>query len=336
MILQAIAESEKMIKDADIPALQEEFISFIDDYIAQSPGRVWLTNETDDPGTTATEINPTPENRRYVIIGDLHCDLDALKGIMLKLSVEGYDYFNKAVFIFMGDYLDRGFKPYQTLRLLFRLKQILGPRCIFLKGNHDGFYFDRAREIFYPSVYPANTIERMFHDFEPATMEKFKMFFDHLPYFVLARVKEKRYFITHGGIPRDCYMDQVTPARLEKLRLPFSSSRSRQSKVYKALESLTWGDPVDTGFISYQGDVRFEFGLVQFERFRQSFGFTHLIRGHEPQKTGFQSCFYDQVYTIFSTGGKTNKTSYYANIVPEPAFGIIDEEGTLRAESIFN
>ena len=39
MILQAIAESEKMIKDADIPALQEEFISFIDDYIAQSPGR---------------------------------------------------------------------------------------------------------------------------------------------------------------------------------------------------------------------------------------------------------------------------------------------------------
>ena len=336
MILQAIAESEKIIKDADIPALQEEFISFIDDYIARSSGRVWLTAGTDDPGITAAEINPVAENRRYVIIGDLHCDFEALKGIITKLSMAQYDYFGQAVFIFLGDYLDRGFKPYQTLRLLFRLKQILGPRCIFLKGNHDGFYYDRSREIFYTAVHPANTIERMFNDFEPVTMEKFKMFFDRLPYFVLARIKEKRYFITHGGIPKDCYMDQVTPGRLEDLRLPFSSLRSRQSKVYKALESLTWGDPVDTGFIRYQGDFRFEFGLVQFEHFKQSFGFTHLIRGHEPQKTGFQSCFYDQVHTIFSTGGKTNKTSYYAKIVPDPTFGIIDEAGTLRAESIFH
>ncbi len=208
-ILKAIEESGKVIRTEDFKWLQEEFISSIDEYISCSSGQVYHSIGANHAGTGQSDAGTADINMRYVIIGDLHCDFEALKGIILKLSLDEYDYFNKAVFIFMGDYLDRGFRPYQTLRLLFRIKQIMGPRCIILKGNHDGFYYKRSRGIFYPSVYPADTIERMFIDLEPATMEKIKTFFDLLPYFAFLSVKDKRYFITLGGIPKDCYKDQI-------------------------------------------------------------------------------------------------------------------------------
>ena len=334
-ILDAIEESGKDIKDHDLRGIQDEYISFIDEYAANSSGCVYLKVGNHVPNLGKPDAASISNNERIVIIGDLHSDFEALKGILLKLICSEYDYPGKAVFVFLGDYLDRGFKPFQTLRLLFRFRQIIGQRCIFLKGNHDGFYYNRANEVFYPLVKPADSIEMMFHLFEAETMEKFKIFFDILPYFVLAQVNERFYFITHGGIPKDSLTNQITFENLHLVRLPFSSKKALQSKVYKALKSLTWGDPVAIDYFRDQDTVRFEFGSLQFERFKESFGFTHLVRGHEPICTGFQSFYNEQLFTIFSTGGKGNRTSYYSNLVTEPCFGIIDEEGILKAERIF-
>jgi len=335
-ILQAIEESDQPIVDPDLCDIQQEYITFINEYLSNASGCVYQKAGENDPEVTNPHADSISTAKRYVIIGDLHCDFEALKGILLKLLKSDYDYFNHGVFVFMGDYLDRGFKPFQTLRLLFRLYRLLGRRCIFLKGNHDGFYFDRSKEEFYPKVKPAETISRMFQVFEPATMEKFSTFFEMLPYFALVDVQEKSYFITHGGIPKDCYRKQVTLEKLGKFRLPFDHRSGKQSGVCNALTSMTWADPSGDAFIYDQHAVRFQFGSAQFERFRKSFGFTHMVRGHEPEEHGFKSYYDDRLFTVFSTGGRSNPASYYSGFVREPAFAIIDEGGNFRQVSIFS
>jgi len=70
-----------------------------------------------------------PENKIYAI-GDIHGQYEKLAAL---LSIIGKD--EKATFIFLGDYIDRGPEVKKTIALCIEFSKT--HHCIFLKGNHE-------------------------------------------------------------------------------------------------------------------------------------------------------------------------------------------------------
>jgi UDP-2,3-diacylglucosamine pyrophosphatase LpxH len=340
-IITAIHESGRDINEEDIPALEEEYISFVDWFTENSEKghsfQLSSKGKKKSEGIFSWLEKENPEDQsalnRIVLVGDIHCDLKSLSQILYKLTLSEYDYFGNAYFIFLGDYIDRGLLPLHTLRLLFKIKLILGERCIFLKGNHDDIQYDEKENKFYSDVRPAETIELFNNYFKKDTLKAIKFFFDSLPYFGIIERNDKKYLVSHGGIPKDRYFDAFGMTLMDNIE-NISGVSENELEMKQFFSSMLWGDPADVKYKYQNNESRFEYGLEQFNSFRSKFNFSNIIRGHSTVKNGFELMFDERLATIFSTGGNNNSNSYYNDSVPGPAFGIIREDGTLIPESV--
>ena len=74
--------------------------------------------------------------KRILAIGDIHGEYDKLLDLYGKIE------FNPAedLLVFLGDYIDRGPKPLETLDWM--LKRRNRPRIVMLRGNHDQMMLD--------------------------------------------------------------------------------------------------------------------------------------------------------------------------------------------------
>ena len=71
--------------------------------------------------------------RRFVV-GDVHGCVDELDRLLDHLAPGSAD-----TLCFLGDYVDRGPDPRGVIERLLRLRRE-GPRCVFLKGNHEDMF----------------------------------------------------------------------------------------------------------------------------------------------------------------------------------------------------
>lgn len=318
------------IIDAEFHEFEESDIPELDKYFYES-----LQEILDKDDNDVFRIIPEGD-QKVVVIGDIHCDYNALTGILYKLSISTYDYWGKAVFVFIGDYIDRGLLPFETLRLLLDIKKILGERCLILKGNHDQFYFDHEKGRFQSVVNPAETIDFFYDYLKFDTIALFKEYFDKLPYFAILERGGARFLLVHGSIPRDDFAEHFNINNFNSLALPIKADSRVKAKIYHCLNSMLWGDPINEPYRDNFGLTRFEFGQEQFMAFMKKNNFTTMIRGHEPKKSGFESIFDDRLITVFSTGGIGNNHSGYDHFITNPSFIIIDESGNVIPENIFN
>lgn len=347
-IFNAIEQSSQEINEPDLPELEKEYSLFIDSYIKNND-RIFYKlgfEETDkliistfqkvQKGFSFLFKNNKSDytNSKIVVVGDIHCDFNSLKNIFIKLDNSEYEYFEKSYFIFLGDYIDRGEKPLETIRLLFKLKEILGDRCILLKGNHDDLKFNEEKNEYYSKVSPAETVDLFNQYIEKPVIKKIRQFFDHLPYFLLLKRANITFLMIHGSIPREDFINEFNLEQLVNLNIESIQSDPELLKTYKTLISMLWGDPVNVEYKKSAGESRFEFGSKQFEYFMAKHELDILIRGHEPKKYGHAEIFNNRLHTIFSSGGN-NPNSYYSDSVPFPAFAIIDEKGELLIEQIY-
>lgn len=65
------------------------------------------------------------------VVGDVHGEITKLKSLINYIKT----YDTQPSFTFIGDYLDKGESPYETLRYLMDLSQSFD--CTFLQGNHE-------------------------------------------------------------------------------------------------------------------------------------------------------------------------------------------------------
>jgi predicted phosphodiesterase len=343
IIATIIKEASQPITLENLPALEEEYIGLINKIIGEDEKKVFVeisdvvedSAEGEAPLFSQRTQSTTQWAQRIIVVGDIHCDFMALKAILTKLAQSDYDYYANATFLFLGDYIDRGASPFQTLRLILKLKEYLGNRCIMLRGNHDSFYYNDEAKRYMSPVSPSDTIDFFSEYLDEGTIEAFKNLWDILPWFVLLSRKEKKYIITHGSIPRDDLAPFFSLDIFREQTLPLEADTKEKVQLRRCLNSMTWGDPVEAEMKYNSGMTRFEFGSQQFDAFMKAQGFTHLVRGHEPMSNGYERMYNDRLVTLFSSGGTGNEDSYYQDLVPSPAFGIIDEEGELRAESVF-
>lgn len=329
-VLAAICNRKKEVMEEDLYEVMKELETYFSDF---ANGNYFEDLKSNDYyGFIDLRKNT---DQRIVVLGDIHCDYTSLAAALLKLSVSDYDYFGKACFVFLGDYMDRGGVLFETLLLLMDLKRILGDRMIMLKGNHESIEYNDEKQEMKPRVKPHETVDclNQFCKSNKKFMKRFADFYGTLPTYVYVKTNNRNMLLTHASIPRDVFIQQIRFDENDG-SLAFESDVQENNRLAirnRVFKDMIWGDPSKYEE-KIQVDGRFEFGSKQFDRWMSRNHIDLLLRSHEEARFGYEPMFGKRLYTLFSTGGEQNPQTGYPNV--EPAMGIIRND-SLDIENSF-
>jgi serine/threonine-protein phosphatase 2A catalytic subunit len=182
-------------------------------------------------------------------------------------------------YLFMGDYVDRGYYSVETVSLLVCLKVRYPDRVFILRGNHEsrqitqvyGFYDECVRKYGSANVW--------------------KLFTDLFDYFPLTAVVENSIFCLHGGLsPSIDTLDHVRQL-----------DRVQEVPHEGPMCDLLWSDPDDrSGWgISPRG-AGFTFGADISAAYNHRNGLSTVARAHQLVMEGYNWSHEGSVVTIFS------------------------------------
>jgi len=220
------------------------------------------------------ESNVSPVRAPVTVCGDIHGQFYDLKELF---RIGGYP--PETNYLFLGDYVDRGFHSLETATLMLLYKIRYRDRITLLRGNHEsrqitqvyGFYDECLRKYSSPNVWKA-----------------FVSAFDYLP---LTALIENQIFCQHGGL-------SPTIDTLDNVR---SLDRFQEIPHEGPMCDLLWSDPDDrTGWgISPRG-AGYTFGADISEQFNHNNGLKLIARAHQLVMEGYNWCHDRNVVTIFS------------------------------------
>lgn len=201
------------------------------------------------------ESNVQPVNAPVTVCGDIHGQWHDLMELF-KIGGTAPD----TNYLFMGDYVDRGYYSVETVSLLVCLKVRYPDRVFILRGNHEsrqitqvyGFYDECVRKYGSANVW--------------------KLFTDLFDYFPLTAVVDNSIFCLHGGLsPSIDTLDHVRQL-----------DRVQEVPHEGPMCDLLWSDPDDReGWgISPRG-AGFTFGADISGQFNQRNGLSTVARAHQ-------------------------------------------------------
>jgi serine/threonine-protein phosphatase 5 len=228
---------------------------------------------------------------RVIICGDIHgqffdlCEIFRLNGLPSDCNI----------FIFNGDFVDRGAHSVETVTTLLALKAIF-PKCIYLtRGNHETSSVNRVNS-FYTEVQKK---------YESETFEMFNKVFNTLP---IGYVLEKKYLIVHGGLPKSL----ISIEELNKL------DRFGSPELGSIISQILWSDPdPEEGIKPSPRGEGFLFGPDHTASFLKHNHLSKLIRSHVWEETGYKIHHGKQCITIFSAPNYIGTPSQGAYIILE-------------------
>ena len=220
------------------------------------------------------ESNVQRVDAPVTICGDIHGQFYDLKELFkVGGSVPDTNY------LFMGDFVDRGFYSVETFLLLLALKVRYPDRITLIRGNHEsrqitqvyGFYDECLRKYGSPNVW------KMITDL-----------FDFLP---LSAIVENKIFCPHAGL---------SPA-LETLDSINQLARFDEVPHEGPMCDLLWSDPDErNGWgISPRG-AGYTFGQDVSEQFIHANGLNFIARAHQLVSDGYLWAHDAAVVTVFS------------------------------------
>ena len=221
------------------------------------------------------ESNVQNVSAPVIICGDLHGQIYDL----LELFKKGGEIPNSR-YIFMGDYVDRGYNGVEVLELLLALKVKYPEHITLLRGNHE------SRQICFAYGF-YEEITRKYGNANP--WEYFTDLFDYLP---LAALVEGKIFCVHGGLSP--YISTIDQIRLinRKMEIP-------REGVFC---DLMWSDPddIETWIISCRG-AGWIYGSKVVDEFTHINGLDLICRAHQLVMEGFKYWFKSQkLCTVWS------------------------------------
>ncbi|KAK9458795.1 Metallo-dependent phosphatase-like protein [Lipomyces oligophaga] len=183
-------------------------------------------------------------------------------------------------YLFLGDYVDRGYFSVETISLLTCLKLRYPNRINLVRGNHEsrgisqnyGFYGECKTKYGNARVWQC-----------------FTEMFDFL---TLSVVIDDRIFCIHGGLSPNVHsIDQIKVV-----------DRFREIPHEGAMADLVWSDPdpdkEDFG-ISTRG-AGYTFGAEIVKKFLHVNKMEHILRAHQLCDQGYQILFDDRLSTVWS------------------------------------
>jgi len=220
------------------------------------------------------ESNVQPVKCPVTVCGDIHGQFHDLQELF-RIGGACPD----TNYLFMGDYVDRGYYSVETVTLLVALKCRYKDRVTILRGNHEsrqitqvyGFYDECLRK------YGSAVVWKSFTDL-----------FDYLP---LTALIEQQIFCLHGGLsPSIDTLDHIR-----------ALDRIQEVPHEGPMCDLLWSDPDDrVGWgISPRG-AGYTFGQDISEQFNHNNDLTLVSRAHQLVMEGYNWCHDRNVVTIFS------------------------------------
>ena len=182
-------------------------------------------------------------------------------------------------YLFMGDFVDRGYYSVETFLLMLTLKVRYPDRVQLIRGNHEsrqitqvyGFYDECLRKYGSAQVWRYCT-----------------EIFDYL---ALAAVIDGKVFCVHGGLsPAIQEIDDIR--KLER----------RQEVPHEGpMSDLLWSDPEDiTGWTLSNRGAGYLFGQDVVQKFNHANGMELVARAHQLVMEGYKIIFNDTLVTVWS------------------------------------
>ncbi|KAL0489940.1 PPP4C [Acrasis kona] len=210
------------------------------------------------------------------ICGDIHGQFYDLKELF-KVGGEVPD----TNYLFMGDFVDRGFYSVETFLLLLALKVRYPDRITLIRGNHEsrqitqvyGFYDECLRK--YGSVNVWRYCTEIFD------------------YLSLSALVEDRVFCVHGGLsPSITTLDQIRKI-----------DRKQEVPHDGAMCDLMWSDPDENendGWGLSPRGAGYLFGGDVVAQFNQTNSIDLICRAHQLVMEGYKYMFQDMLVTVWS------------------------------------
>jgi serine/threonine-protein phosphatase 4 catalytic subunit len=208
------------------------------------------------------------------LCGDIHGQFYDLK----ELFQVGSDI-PETNYLFMGDFVDRGFYSVETFLLLLALKVRYPDRITLIRGNHEsrqitqvyGFYDECLRK--YGSVNVWRYCTEIFD------------------YLSLSALIDNQIFAVHGGL-------SPSINTLDEIRL---LDRKQEVPHDGAMCDLMWSDPEDIeGWNLSPRGAGYLFGANVVEQFNRTNGLELICRAHQLVMEGYKYMFDRKLVTVWS------------------------------------
>lgn len=228
----------------------------------------------------------------FQICGDIHGQFHDL----LELFRCGGDVRRgEANYLFLGDFVDRGFGSVETILLLIALKVRYPDRITLLRGNHEsrqitqtyGFYDECVRKFGDANVWRYCT--------------------ELFDYMALAALVDGEIFCVHGGLSAS--VDDLNDIR--------ALDRKQEVPHDGPMCELLWSDPDDTVAewgVSPRG-AGLLFGEKAVQKFNQKNRIKLICRAHQLVQEGFQFLFNEALVTVWSAPNYCYRCGNVASIL---------------------
>jgi serine/threonine-protein phosphatase PPG1 len=249
----------------------------------------------------AIEILSNEKNVIYIsssitVVGDIHGQFNDLK--------ELFDTGGKVPdtnYLFLGDYVDRGFQSLEVMILLTLMKIKYPYRVYLLRGNHEsrqtnqnyGFHVECLKK-----YNQSSTVWLYINEM-----------FDYLP---LAAVIDNKLFCIHGGL-------SPSIQKIEDIKV---LERCKDIPTEGPMADLVWSDPDENteGFKISERGAGFLFGETVIDKFLHLNKMETIVRAHQLCKEGYLILFGGKIITVWSAPNYCGRIYNYASIME------VDEE----------
>lgn len=220
------------------------------------------------------ESNVQPVTSPVTVCGDIHGQFHDL----LNLFKTGGDLPSTS-YIFMGDFVDRGYNSLETFSLLLCLKARYPAHITLLRGNHEsrqitqvyGFYDECQRKY--------------------GTANAWKYCCEVFDYLTVAALIDGQILCVHGGLSPDI-------RTLDQIR---TIDRRQEIPPEGAFCDLMWSDPedVETWAVSPRG-AGWLFGARVTNEFNAINKLELICRAHQLVQEGYKYMFDEKIVTVWS------------------------------------
>ena len=182
-------------------------------------------------------------------------------------------------YLFMGDYVDRGYQSIETLCLLLCLKIRYPTRIYLTRGNHESTEITQLYGFYDECIKKYNNAN---------VWKSFTELFNLLP---LAAIVDKKIFCLHGGLsPEIKTLDQIREL-----------DRKKDIPNAGAMCDLLWSDPEErTGWGVSPRGAGYIFGADISKKFLSTNDLMMINRAHQLVMKGFSWSHDNSVCTLFS------------------------------------
>ena len=226
-----------------------------------------------------------------IVVGDIHGQLyDLLEIFRVEPPPPESQY------LFLGDYVDRGYYSLEVLMYILCLKIRSPNRVHMLRGNHESYTVSRTYGFY-------NECQCKFNDL--TIYQKCCDLFNYLP---VAATIDDRIFAAHGGLsPSVSLLDQLD-----------AIDRFQEPMIDGPLPDLLWGDPVADKLQGFKANVRgagYTFGEAVTKRFVHLNRLTHVTRAHQLAMNGYALFFDGILSTVWSAPNYMYRSGNLASVM---------------------